>query len=509
MVSIAEIGFTNFRVFEKDTDFKLSPITIITGPNNSGKSSILKSILLFQDNLKRKGLLGGLDDLSFEAPYHHLGDFDSTISNPKNKEISFCFKIDSLIFKLDYIANTTIKGNAKLSLFGIYHELDNNWLFYLNNSEGTCYVDIYHFKKIIDDLAISNDSRIKSFHHKARYHGDLPIFEFEFENLNSRLTNEEIIDIENNILKDKTFFPLGGNPERYTDSIKWLLEQGLWEIELVYNIENGSYAIIEKLKKKYHLKKIKETYNGMLLCKSISEYIENQIKNLELAIESFEHLSSSRGNQSRAHITGTSELSSILSIIQKKTIISKEKEQFLNKWLLNFGIITNKQKLVIKWEAETVLIALIVDKVTGKKIRNISDFGFGASQLIAIILKIITLDKFRIPRKTLYIEEPEANLHPNYQSKLADLFIEARIKFGINFILETHSEYLIRRFQLNVASKAIDNEDIIIHYLAGKGIKPKAIEIDKSGKLSDDFGSGFVDEATNIIFQLWDIQAQN
>jgi AAA15 family ATPase/GTPase len=42
MSYLSGIGFNNFRVFGEQTDFKFTPITILTGTNNSGKSSLIK-----------------------------------------------------------------------------------------------------------------------------------------------------------------------------------------------------------------------------------------------------------------------------------------------------------------------------------------------------------------------------------------------------------------------------------------------------------------------------------
>lgn len=54
--------------------------------------------------------------------------------------------------------------------------------------------------------------------------------------------------------------------------------------------------------------------------------------------------------------------------------------------------------------------------------------------------------------------KPELNLHPALQSKLADLFLEVHQEFGINFIIETHSEYIIRKSQVLVAEKEFEVE---------------------------------------------------
>jgi predicted ATPase len=111
--------------------------------------------------------------------------------------------------------------------------------------------------------------------------------------------------------------------------------------------------------------------------------------------------------------------------------------------------------------------------------------------------------------KTIIIEEPEANLHPNLQSKLADVFVEI-IKYypEINFIIETHSEYMIRRLQYLTAKREICTDKSIIYYFnAEKYVRPnepkvKAIQITSNGNLTDTFGPGFYDESTRLQFDL-------
>src|SRR5690606_34480040 len=89
-------------------------------------------------------------------------------------------------------------------------------------------------------------------------------------------------------------------------------------------------------------------------------------------------------------------------------------------------------KILFKIKEETVLL---------------SDMGYGVSQLIPIILACYPIYGFDpyfqevyINQKVIAVEEPETNLHPALQSKLADFFIEASKKFQIQFVIETHSE---------------------------------------------------------------------
>ncbi len=138
-----------------------------------------------------------------------------------------------------------------------------------------------------------------------------------------------------------------------------------------------------------------------------------------------------------------------------------------------------------------------------------------------MLLKIITLEGIKLnsttlddnvqyqKQATLIIEEPEANLHPLLQSKLADFFALTVNYFpNMKFIIETHSEYLIRKLQLLVAKESISPEKLIIHYFnANEHVnanepKVKIIEINRYGQLTENFGPGFFDEAINLKFDL-------
>ena len=63
---LKKLGLENFRKFKDYQEFEFKPITILVGPNNSGKSSLIKALLLLQENL-----INGLDDLKFGSETKH------------------------------------------------------------------------------------------------------------------------------------------------------------------------------------------------------------------------------------------------------------------------------------------------------------------------------------------------------------------------------------------------------------------------------------------------------
>lgn len=206
---------------------------------------------------------------------------------------------------------------------------------------------------------------------------------------------------------------------------------------------------------------------------------------------------------------------------------------FTNKWIRKFGI---GDSLSIEYDEEglgaTIRLHKNCEDVKG---RLLSDEGYGITQLVSIILQIETailsakgkyvnriigpskdMDDydyyyrhFQYEMKTICVEEPEIHLHPKYQSLLADMFVEAYQEYNIHFIIETHSEYLIRRLQTLVASKNNDlsSDNISIYYIAtndkyDNGDIVRRINIKKDGRLASAFGAGFFDEADNLAMEL-------
>ncbi len=199
----------------------------------------------------------------------------------------------------------------------------------------------------------------------------------------------------------------------------------------------------------------------------------------------------------------------------KMPIEKKERINFLNHWIKEFGICEEEDEgIVIKGAPEGLGILLYL-KRKDEEPRLLADEGYGVTQLVALLLQIannILLDPDKKPAKYICIEEPEIHLHPAYQSKLADMFVEAYQKYNIHFIIETHSEYLIRKLQVLVADKEnnLTPNDVSLNYVDKdeNGISTnRKIEIRDDGRLDGSFGKGFYDEAGGLSRQLFTLNS--
>lgn len=190
--------------------------------------------------------------------------------------------------------------------------------------------------------------------------------------------------------------------------------------------------------------------------------------------------------------------------------------EFINKWLKNLEI---ADEFVTTSDSEAGSFKAYL--VVGGKRTILTDFGLGTNQVLPIIFSLAihkTAKDYHFEEyyssRTVVIEEPESNLHPALQSKLADLFVDAIKTFNLQIIVETHSEYLIRKLQYLIGSNKseVTPDDAVIYYfykpshegvIKGDVKQVEKIEIDEFGRLTKEFGSGFFDEADKIALDIF------
>ncbi|WP_340110995.1 AAA family ATPase [Maribellus mangrovi] len=201
---------------------------------------------------------------------------------------------------------------------------------------------------------------------------------------------------------------------------------------------------------------------------------------------------------------------------------------FLRKWLNKFDI---GEDISFKVTEDGTEVEVYI--INGDRKTLLADEGYGITQLLPVIMQIelniidsimkeinhplIIKPLSRYKKSTIAIEEPETNLHPRYQSLFAEMIADANKDYNIEFILETHSEYFVRKLQTLVAKKELSPENISLNYIFNydKTKRPNGkpqvqnIQIKDDGRLSEQFGTGFFDEADNLAMDLLIIKSLN
>jgi predicted ATPase len=77
---------------------------------------------------------------------------------------------------------------------------------------------------------------------------------------------------------------------------------------------------------------------------------------------------------------------------------------------------------------------------------NLSDVGFGVSQVLPVLVQGLLMRRGGI----YLVQQPEIHLHPDAQAGLADFFIYLACH-GVITVVETHSEHLLLRLRRRLA----------------------------------------------------------
>ncbi|MBF0337360.1 MAG: AAA family ATPase [Nitrospirae bacterium] len=139
--------------------------------------------------------------------------------------------------------------------------------------------------------------------------------------------------------------------------------------------------------------------------------------------------------------------------------------------------------------------------VTEDKSLNVCNVGYGVNQSLPVLVEL-----FARPKNIWYaIQQPEVHLHPRAQAALGDVFFNVALKEKKRFFIETHSDFIVDRFRLNVnKNKDCGIESQVIFFEQKNGVNTaQSIEILPDGKyqegMPESFYSFFIKEDLSIL----------
>lgn len=523
------IGFTNFRRFTNFPEIDLGDITILVGGNNAGKSTLVKAMLLMRDFLKSR--IERVEDtnnlfktftrphFNFDTEHVNVGDFYRAFcrqSPQKENTISFTMRIKQFRFVVKISGERKPGVIPQVSLIAITDEYrDVSFTFDFDKSQMTARFgyDNKALNENIDERKLNDRFRVlddlKKRLSKSTNLGEVSELKLQIEILEKEIESQRQalgITFEecDSVTIDMSFF-MGDNAGQLV--IPELIKG------FAHYSETGTLG--DKRSKEY---KEQEAKKNILKGKasiiiSISEEIEKVISG-----QTIEYIYAHSVFQDSVYAKCANS-----SDYTKRTIhefytsrISEGDDEFslIEDWLKEFKIGTSLK--VIPFKGDNYSLVIFDDKnpeIKGDKRKgypggiDLADKGMGSIQIVVLLLRLATLiRKYKGQQLTILLEEPEQNLHPALQSKLAELIHTISHKYDVRFIVETHSEYLIRKTQVIVAklNRSIDMAEnpFKVFYLPDNGSMPYEMEYRKDGKFSNEFGSGFFDEANKLLFDI-------
>ncbi|MFD3166807.1 DUF3696 domain-containing protein [Herpetosiphon sp. NSE202] len=113
----------------------------------------------------------------------------------------------------------------------------------------------------------------------------------------------------------------------------------------------------------------------------------------------------------------------------------------------------------------------------------LTEVGFGVSQVLPVLVLCASAAKNAI----LILEQPEIHLHPAVQAGLADILIETSQR-GVQVILESHSEHLLRRLQRRIAEAKLTPQETALYFCESDKTgtsQLKPLEVDTYGNINN------------------------
>jgi energy-coupling factor transporter ATP-binding protein EcfA2 len=130
------------------------------------------------------------------------------------------------------------------------------------------------------------------------------------------------------------------------------------------------------------------------------------------------------------------------------------------------------------------------------------DVGFGISQLLPVIAQLL-----QGGQRTICVEQPEIHVHPGLQTKVGDLLLDAaRPGLRNQVIVETHSEHLMLRIQRRMRERRFDwltPEKVAVIYVESDeqgSSHARRLRLDEDGFFVDEWPKGFFSERVDELF---------
>lgn len=142
-------------------------------------------------------------------------------------------------------------------------------------------------------------------------------------------------------------------------------------------------------------------------------------------------------------------------------------EEHVAGWLKDLDLISSFDVERISEDAD--IYRVLVRRSAKSTPVLLTDVGFGVSQ----ILPVLVLLAYVPAGSTVLLEQPEIHLHPAVQAGLADVILETAQVRGVQVLVESHSEHLLKRLQRRVAEERAKAEDIALYFCDHDGTASK------------------------------------
>lgn len=522
---IQSIGVRNFRKFEILEPIRLNGITYIVGGNNAGKSTIVKALRLVVENMTNLASIGtgySIQSMSpkfrFDLKGLNIGTFEKAHNrNVADLSISFESDLSENIHAVIQVEQQS--ANSPIAVVPFLRIEDNavQCAFEMDTKEGKM--------RLYNTSGIASTEDAEKQLQKLKQ--DLKDISAQLDAIQTQLDNPRTalpIKIRMDLVNKSTSYNaekeklkliiknLEADIKKTKESVKTPTGALLFEMNMSINNDNPDDNLLVRLMKGMKIQLSTQNTRSQRQVSKNPVYVQvldRMIGNVRWALASsnIEYIGAHAATQKTIFSLDDHNDATVAIIhewMQQLILSSEEEHKFIITWMRNLRIGIDFRITNHYGEAYSVDIK----EHEGEAWSSMSELGMGAIQMMTLLLHLSSLmRKYKGNRNKplIVFEEPEQNMHPNWQSHLADIFEEVR-KMGFRILVETHSEYMIRKSQVQVADMHfadqgdIDDNCPIATYYFPTDDAPYNMRYMPSGNFEKHFGEGFFDEAAR-----WDM----
>ena len=126
-----------------------------------------------------------------------------------------------------------------------------------------------------------------------------------------------------------------------------------------------------------------------------------------------------------------------------------------------------------------------------EKLININYVGYGISQCLPLVVEMFSREN----GAWFAVQQPEVHLHPKAQAALGTLIHHLALTQDKNFLIETHSDYIIDRFRLSCRrnTQAKIDSQVLYFERSQQGDTAFPVDIEENGDYSENQPKSFRD----------------
>ncbi len=444
MLEINKFILKDVRCFKGKKEFDIRPLTFLVGENSTGKSTVLGCFQAIVQHLKRSTYFPrGEPSINFNLEPFQMGSFENIArrARPKNKEFELGFELipeRDNASKCELLVTFSEQVNGtNLVETKVHFIFDDGEIIFLNagtardNETLEIKIEEHNSKKIFTIL-------LEEYQHRSFFHVIMREIYHYTRYFRYRHFREEKEELSSEVREEKEEL----SPEE-KQFIEFIREKNFYR-SLRFHFQCSSFAPIRS--------EPQRTYDPL-------------------------------------SDTETSIGSEIPLILRDLSIKKPENWKKLCQKLKDFGTTSGlfTDITVRKFSSSSSDPFQLQLKIRKGTSTNLIDVGYGISQILPLLVRILTQKKIILPKHVFLMQQPEVHLHPKAQAAFISLLATLAKQKDHTFIIETHSDYMVNRACIDIMKGNIQPEDVSLIYLEaqGKDVDVHNLCFDKQGNFKD------------------------